>query len=1340
MLRRFFLYLCFLISANGVFAQKFIDSLRNELAIAKEDTNKAFIYGLIATFHQFYQSDSNAYYAEKTKALSRKLNFTFGLYVAGTSEFYTSLLRADYPKALRIALNNLNIARSMSYDSNYYMATAHLGLALVNRLMHDSVNAYTETKEAFRLQGASGKIDGNFWGGPNNLALLFKNRNRDSALYYMHKACEMVKTGSIVRVFSSLATATLATYYQFYRNYPEARYYYQEALSQADYYGNVYIEARVYMNLMQYSIETGQKDSAVYFGDKALLICNRFHYGDYASTVTDSLSKIYESMGQPDSALKYLKIMQKAKDSIFGPRQIQKFLTVISENENRQKEAEASRVRLQDRVKLYASLTAVLVFILLSGILYANNRQKQRSYAIIRQQKQETDIQKAKVEQAYEDLKSTQNQLIHSEKMASLGELTAGIAHEIQNPLNFVNNFSEVNEELIDEMNKAVDAGNLEEVRSISHDVKQNMEKIRHHGKRADSIVKGMLQHSRAGSDQKEPTDLNALAEEWLRLAYHGYRAKEKDFNVEMKTDFDPTIPPINIIPQDIGRTLLNLYNNAFYAVADKKQNHGTGYEPTVFVKTKKLENEIEIRIRDNGNGIPEKVEDKVFQPFFTTKPAGQGTGLGLSLSYDIIMKEHGGTIQVESREGEFTNLLFCCHSKNQHEIVSMKYYLVICLIIFTQGITSAQQKYADSVKTVLSQSNEETVSRAYALGELADYYGFLQFDSCLKYASQTIALSHKLNYLYGLYSGYFSTFHGMNSQGNYYKALEAVSNIRIVVEQLKKDSVWVATTPPYFSGLLYSETEDYPNAIAQFRQGLLICGKLGLPMSDEYFTYSQLGLIYAKQNQLDSALVNAKLGFNLGLQSRRFRKYYPLAIGALGRIQVALHHYDTAADLFRNAIELSGLNNNIYFQARNYNNLAGLFAILNSTDSCIYYAKKSLKLCNEHNFTEIMLDASKILTHVYSSAKKPDSALKYMNIMLAARDSVFSPSKIRQFQQYSFNEIKRLEQKNIEEERSQNRIRIYALLAVLLVSIALAFILFRNSMQKQKAKIKIEKAYDELKSTQAQLIQSEKMASLGELTAGIAHEIQNPLNFVNNFSEVNVELIDELKSNLEAGKITDAANTADGIRQNLEKVIHHGQRADTIVKGMLQHSRAGSGQKEPTDLNVLAEEWLRLAYHGYRAKEKDFNVEMKTDFDPTLPAINIIPQDIGRVLLNMYNNAFYSLNEKVKRSLASKGETKEIQVRFKPSLIINTKFIPSPPARGAGSIEIRIRDNGLGIPEKIREKIFQPFFTSKPTGQGTGLGLSLSYDIITKEHGGSIMLDSSEGEYAEFIIQLPIV
>ena len=279
-----------------------------------------------------------------------------------------------------------------------------------------------------------------------------------------------------------------------------------------------------------------------------------------------------------------------------------------------------------------------IIFIIIFLLLIRNNRQKQKA--------------KVRIENAYEELKATQQQLIQSEKMASLGELTAGIAHEIQNPLNFVNNFSEVNGELIQELQAEAEKGNLEDVKGIAKEIGFNSDKINHHGKRADAIVKGMLQHSRTSSGQKEPTDLNALADEYLRLAYHGLRAKDKSFNASMKTDFDHSIGKINIIPQDIGRVVLNLITNAFYAVDEKKKQIGADYEPTVSVSTKKNNSKIEIRVKDNGNGIPQKVLDKIFQPFFTTKPTGQGTGLGLSLSYDIV-KAHGGELKVETKEGE---------------------------------------------------------------------------------------------------------------------------------------------------------------------------------------------------------------------------------------------------------------------------------------------------------------------------------------------------------------------------------------------------------------------------------------------------------------------------------------------------------------------------------------------------------------------------------------------------------------------------------------------------------------------------------------------------------------
>ena len=281
-------------------------------------------------------------------------------------------------------------------------------------------------------------------------------------------------------------------------------------------------------------------------------------------------------------------------------------------------------------------------------------KEKARSRAREKELKQVKEIKKA-----YDKLRTTQTQLIHAEKMASLGELTAGIAHEIQNPLNFVNNFSDVSVDLIDELDEELATGNTEEIKSISHDLKQNLEKIHHHGKRASSIVKGMLDHSRTGNNEKQPTDINAIVNEYIRLAYHGIRAKDKTFNADYKTDLDENLPKARIVGQDIARVILNLLNNAFYAVSSKAStSDDSSYKPKVTVRTKKLKDKIEISVEDNGGGIPSDIKEKIFQPFFTTKPTGEGTGLGLSLSYDIITKGHGGTIKLETKEGEGTEFI----------------------------------------------------------------------------------------------------------------------------------------------------------------------------------------------------------------------------------------------------------------------------------------------------------------------------------------------------------------------------------------------------------------------------------------------------------------------------------------------------------------------------------------------------------------------------------------------------------------------------------------------------------------------------------------------------------
>ena len=329
--------------------------------------------------------------------------------------------------------------------------------------------------------------------------------------------------------------------------------------------------------------------------------------------------------------------------SLMEMQKQQELQTAAFNEEKKLQEAEQARIKFKNRVRLYGLVGGLIILLAVAGLLLRHSRQKQKANMVL--------------EATLTDLKATQTQLVQSEKMASLGELTAGIAHEIQNPLNFVNNFSEVNKELLVELNDEIIKGNYEEVKSIAKDVTDNEEKIIFHGKRADAIVKGMLQHSRSSKGVKESTDINALCDEYLRLSYHGLRAKDKSFNATIKTDFDTSIGNIKIIPQDIGRVILNLLTNAFYAVDEKKKSGVEGYEPTVTIATSLIQppsggRSVQIKVSDNGGGIPLKVLDKIFQPFFTTKPTGQGTGLGLSLSYDII-KAHGGELKVETKEGE---------------------------------------------------------------------------------------------------------------------------------------------------------------------------------------------------------------------------------------------------------------------------------------------------------------------------------------------------------------------------------------------------------------------------------------------------------------------------------------------------------------------------------------------------------------------------------------------------------------------------------------------------------------------------------------------------------------
>jgi two-component system NtrC family sensor kinase len=420
--------------------------------------------------------------------------------------------------------------------------------------------------------------------------------------------------------------------------------YYRQASQMPFSVRNDDMKSRIASRNAKYYLQEKKMDSAFYFTNEVYKYSRTANLTAQMSALA-LMGKYYRALQNTDSTLSYLERYYTLKDSLYGNKVVEQAQSMAYNDMQRQKELEAKNDAFRNRMILYFLSAAAIFLMGLAFIFWRSKRKEQDAKKLLQ-------LQKDQLEQTLDKLKSTQNQLIQSEKMASLGELTAGIAHEIQNPLNFINNFSEVSNELIDEMNDEIEKGDLEEAKAIAVDIKQNLEKINHHGKRADGIVKGMLQHSRSSSGIKEPTDINKLADEYLRLAYHGLRAKDKSFNATMKTDYDKTIGTINIIPQDIGRVVLNLITNAFYVVDEKKNQIGEDYEPTVSVSTKKVGDTVHISVKDNGNGIPQKVLDKIFQPFFTTKPTGQGTGLGLSLSYDIV-KAHRGELLVETKEGE---------------------------------------------------------------------------------------------------------------------------------------------------------------------------------------------------------------------------------------------------------------------------------------------------------------------------------------------------------------------------------------------------------------------------------------------------------------------------------------------------------------------------------------------------------------------------------------------------------------------------------------------------------------------------------------------------------------
>ena len=674
-----------------------------------------------------------------------------------------------------------------------------------------------------------------------------------------------------------------------------------------------------------------------------------------------------------------------------------------------------------------------------------------------------------------------------------------------------------------------------------------------------------------------------------------------------------------------------------------------------------------------------------------------------------------------------------------------MKSFLLAAFLFLTIPQLKAHP-YLDSLHGALTAAKNDSMKVEALLG-LSTYYEYMLPDSNIYYATSAINLSQKSNNAIGQFMAFRSMFFGVNLSGNYPKAMDiALNNLRIA-EKLPTKSHYFQALAHNDISLVKREMGDMASAMREINLATEEQQQSGIMDGNQFSIYMIRAQIFLAAKQLDSALVYAEKGYYWGIRVTFRQPYIPLAIAVKGNVLAAMGRYAEARHYAWLAIGECERYNNLYIEARTYRDLATICNLEGKADSCIYFGHIALGICQRNNFGDYASNVGQIMARVFESQQMPDSALKYLKVMLAAKDTLFSQARMQQYLLLNFDEAQRQKEITAAKERFNNQIKLYGLLTAAAGFLLLSFILYRNNKQKQrsfdllnqqkketdKQKDIAEHALKDLQATQAQLIQSEKMASLGELTAGIAHEIQNPLNFVNNFSEVNLELIQELKSqhakiNNQHGDGLDL-DLLNDIEKNLEKIGLHGKRADSIVKGMLQHSHSASGQMEPTDINAMADEYMRIAYHGFRAKEKDFDVRMETQFDSRLGKILVVPQEIGRVLLNIFNNAFYAMYETKKKQ----GDG------YEPCLNVRTEFVSIAGRGNDASCLIHIKDNGPGIPSRIAEKIWQPFYTTKPTGQGTGLGLSLSYDVITNVHGGKINLESREGEYAEFIIQLPI-
>lgn len=678
--------------SNGLIYNKpndALDTLKSALKLAKETGNKSLEAVIYADFGNAYNSLSKDNVALvnhlRSVSLFRETGSKKELAWQLNSVGITQRVLGNYGDALEYMMESLKISRSIGDSNTTIEALLAIGFTYAFvEMWDDALKFQAQALDIYREMNDSLGIARIY----NDMGVTNMRAGKLEVALDQHKKALAIRIKSKEHYYTFASFLYIGDLLEKLNRIPEAIQYYESAFNYTKYssfrvsqidagisLGRAYLKSQDYdkalkMLTLAYEVALEMDDrsfqaQAALFKAKVYLAKENprlalfwLHNAEKAAAESSLvyLAEIYQSIGETYSKmgdfrnaflnqLKYSRV----KDSMDVAENLEKITRLSNrlefenkqalQNQNHEKELILKQAEIRrEKVTRNFSLFGMFVAMVLMIIAFIRFVEKQKL--------------NKKLSETLSDLKSTQSQLIQREKMASLGELAAGISHEIQNPLNFVNNFSEVSRELISEVFEELTKGNQQDAMNILEDVKENLDKINHHGKRADSIIKGMLQHSRSSSGTKEPTDINALADEFLRLAYHGLRARDKSFNALMKTDFDPKLGKVNVIPQDMGRVILNLITNAFYAANEKRITGKENYQPTVQVSTRKTKDKVMVLVQDNGNGIPQHVLGKIFQPFFTTKPAGEGTGLGLSMSYDIVTKGHGGELTVETSEG----------------------------------------------------------------------------------------------------------------------------------------------------------------------------------------------------------------------------------------------------------------------------------------------------------------------------------------------------------------------------------------------------------------------------------------------------------------------------------------------------------------------------------------------------------------------------------------------------------------------------------------------------------------------------------------------------------------